>query len=137
MGRTKNESLKSKCPKCGYLSYYGGYCFGCGIYRPKRPQHIDREVEDAAEFMSHNFQAPMTPWVNFIQDMKAQQKRGTAKSRHKSAVSITEQNLSEAALLVQGVVEPYAATSEGQLVRAFVLPWRTIVERLKKNWMLV
>lgn len=56
--------------------------------------------------------------------------------RHRLPVSITEQNLSEAALLVQGVVEPYAATSEGQLVHAFALPWRTIVTRLKKDWML-
>src|ERR1035437_3049736 len=56
--------------------------------------------------------------------------------RHRLPVSSTEQNLSEAALLVQGVVEPYAATSEGQLVHAFALPWRTIVTRLKKDWML-
>jgi len=93
--------------------------------------------------MSYNFQTQMTAqrstpydWADFIQDMKAQQKRGTARPRHKIAVSITEQNLSEASLLVQGVVEPYSATSEGQLVHAFVTPWRTIVERLKKDWML-
>jgi restriction system protein len=142
MAKIKDESSKSKCPKCGYLSYYGGYCFGCGIYRPKRSQQISREVEDAVEFMSHNFQTPVTAdrhpdydWVEFMQDMKAQRKGRTTSGRN-YAVSITEQNLSEASLLVQGVVEPYAATSEGQLVRAFGLPWRTIVERLKKDWML-
>ena len=141
MGKIK--SLRSKCPKCGHLSYNGGYCFGCGIYRPKRPQRLDHEVADIVEMMSYNFQTQMTAqrstpydWADFIQDMKAQQKRGTARPRHKIAVSITEQNLSEASLLVQGVVEPYSATSEGQLVHAFVTPWRTIVERLKKDWML-
>ncbi len=134
----------SKCPKCGYpRSYYGGYCFGCGIYRPKRPERIDREVEDAAEFMSHNFQTPMTAqrstdddWAEFMEDMKTHQKHGATRPRRNSVVSISEKNLSEAALLVQGVVEPYDSTSEGQLVHAFVLPWRTIVERLKKDWML-
>jgi restriction system protein len=143
MAKAKNESLKSKCPKCGYLSYYGGYCFGCGIYRPKRPERIDREVEDAAEFMNQNHQTAMTAqqstydaWSEFMEDMKAQQKHGAARLRRRSVVSISEQNLSEAALLVQGVVEPYDSTSEGQLVHAFVLPWRTIVERLKKDWML-
>lgn len=137
----KEKTLADKCPKCGSLSYQGGYCFGCGIYRPKRPQRINREVEDTVEFMSHNFQTPMTArrstqddWAEFIQDMKAQ-KHGKVRSGRRTAVVISERNLSEAALLVQGVVEPYGATSEGQLVRAFGLPWRTIVERLSKDWM--
>ncbi|MFZ1220084.1 MAG: restriction endonuclease [Chthoniobacterales bacterium] len=52
----------------------------------------------------------------------------------RSVVSIVDRETPEAALLVQGVVQPYGSTSEGELIRALVIPWRTIVERLKKDW---
>jgi hypothetical protein len=132
MKKWSEDSVADKCPKCGHLSYSGGYCFGCAVYRPKRRQGVtSSEIEGPAEFMSISYNAPVDPWVNFIADMK---KQGTSK-RKTHVVSISEQNLSEAALLVQGVVEPYGSTSEGQLVRAFVVPWRTIVNLLKKDWM--
>jgi restriction system protein len=131
MKKWSKDSAADKCPKCGCLSYSGGYCFGCGIYRPKRQQRIDSEIEGPAEFMGMGYQPLVDIWANFVGDMK---KHGASKRRG-HAVSISEQNLSEASLLVQGVVEPYASTSEGQLVRAFVVPWRAIVDRLKKDWM--
>lgn len=37
-------------------------------------------------------------------------------------------------LLVQGVIEPYAESSEGKLIRAFSIPWKTIVHLLKNDW---
>jgi ribosomal protein L37E len=126
----KNETVADECPKCGYLSYQGGYCFGCGIYRPsKRTRTIDRENLDTADFINKSFGTQMTAlepteedWDEFLLDKKMRWKHGKKKPGHKSVVYISEQNLSEVALVVQGVVQPYSSTSEGQLVRAFVLP---------------
>ena len=138
-----NETVADACPKCGHESYQGGYCFGCGVYRPsKRTRTVDVETVDAADFMGKSFGTQMTAlesteddFDEFLHETRMQKKYRKPKPRHKSIVSITEQNLSEAALLVQGVVEPYGSTPEGQLVRAFALPWKTIIDRLKKDWM--
>lgn len=140
-----NETVADPCPKCGYESYQGGYCFGCGIYRPsKRTRTIDLEDLDAVDFMSRSFGTQMTALEGteegldkFLGERELRWKHRNRKKhqKHKSVIYITEQNLSEAAILVQGVVESYGSTPEGQLVRAFALPWRTIVERLKKDWM--
>src|SRR2546425_112012 len=118
-------------------------CFGCGVYRPsKRTPTVDVETLDAADFMTMSFGTQMSglaqteeDWDGFLLDKKMRGKHGKKRPSHKSVVFISEQNLSEAALVVQGVVQPYGSTPEGQLVRAFVLPWRTIVEQLKKDWM--
>ena len=146
MGIAKmNETVADPCPKCGYESYQGGYCFNCGIYRPsKRTRTIDLEGLDAVEFMSKGFGTQITALEEteegldaFLAERELRWKHRNRKKnqKHKSVVYITEQNLSEAAILVQGVVQPYGSTPEGQLVRAFTLPWRTIVECLRKDWM--
>ena len=53
---TRNETdLGDECPKCRALSYKGGYCFGCGTYRPTKP-HSDDDDLDAAAFMEGTFE---------------------------------------------------------------------------------
>lgn len=42
------------CPECGALSYQGGYCLGCGKYRPSK-HNIRDEDTDAASFMDADF----------------------------------------------------------------------------------
>jgi restriction system protein len=37
-------------------------------------------------------------------------------------------------ILVQAIVEPYATTSEGQLIRALAVPWKLIVDHLERDW---
>lgn len=32
----KPKDLRTRC-SCGRMSYVGGWCFGCGRYRPSRP----------------------------------------------------------------------------------------------------
>lgn len=49
-------------------------------------------------------------------------------------VFTSRERFSEASLLVKAIVEPYDKTKEGDLVRAVALPWRAILERLKKDW---
>lgn len=138
-----NETVADACPKCGQLSYQGGYCFSCGTYRPsKRTPTIDLESLDITDFMSKSYGTQLSALDATEEQLDAElneffmyEKHARKKPKYKSVVSISEQNLSEAAILVQGVVEPYGSTSEGQLVRAFALPWKTIVDRLKKDWM--
>jgi hypothetical protein len=37
------DDLRTEC-SCGTLSYNGGWCFGCGAYRPsKSPRHADEQ----------------------------------------------------------------------------------------------
>jgi restriction system protein len=37
-------------------------------------------------------------------------------------------------LVVGGLLERYGSTSDGELVRAFSIPWRAIVDMLRKDW---
>lgn len=53
MKRDETE-LGDGCPKCGALSYQGGYCFRCDTYRPSKHNSRD-EALDAASFMERNF----------------------------------------------------------------------------------
>jgi restriction system protein len=66
--------------------------------------------------------------------MRRKHSGGKKGIKWKSVVYINERDASEATILVQGVVQPYGSTAEGELVRALVVPWRAIVERLKKDW---
>src|SRR5437773_12558630 len=108
MGKTKeDESLADECPKCGEISYQGGFCFGCGVYRPsKRTKTADLEALDGAGFMTRSFGTQMTAleeteddWDEFLQEkrmQRMQRRYGRKKPAHKSVVYISEQNLSEA-----------------------------------------
>src|SRR6266446_3923140 len=56
MAKGSDFTTADECPKCGALSYQGGYCFGCGTYRPsKRADALEREDLDASEFMKKTF----------------------------------------------------------------------------------
>lgn len=50
------------------------------------------------------------------------------------SIQVIDEGRSRASLLLQAVVETYGATTEGSLVRAVVVPWRTIIQRLAKDW---
>jgi restriction system protein len=39
-------------------------------------------------------------------------------------------------LLIHAIITPYAANSEGKLVRALAVPWQMIVSHLKRDWSL-
>jgi restriction system protein len=39
-----------------------------------------------------------------------------------------------AKLLIQGVVQSYGSTPDGKLIHAIAIPWRMIVDLLKKDW---
>src|SRR6266446_10290839 len=52
--RRRNTRTRDECPKCGALSYQGGYCFRCGTYRPSKHNTCDEE-RDAASFMDGSF----------------------------------------------------------------------------------
>jgi hypothetical protein len=39
-----------------------------------------------------------------------------------------------ATLVVQSIIEPYATTDEGKLIRALEIPWRIIVSHLSRDW---
>jgi len=142
--RAKDGSAADKCPKCGTKSYRGGYCFGCGVYRPaKHSKTIDLENLDVSEFITRSFGTRLTNLETtdeqvdeFLNLMKMREKHSARKKGRKweFAVVLEERNISEAALLVQGVIQPYGSTEEGALVRALAVPWRAIVELLRKDW---
>ena len=144
MKRSKDESLADECPKCGGRSYQGGHCLRCGTYRPsKRRNTPDVDTLDTSEFMKRSFgtrlsdlPATESDFDDFLKhiEMKSRHSARTKAGRKTAAVSLDTNAGSEAALLVQAVVEPYGSTNEGQLVRALVVPWRTIAQRLKRDW---
>lgn len=131
--------IADPCPKCGAMSYTGGYCFGCGGYRPsKRAKTDDSESVDTFDFIARSFGTRVSgieeteEMVNEKLAKRAQRERHRPKA--KPSVIITQENIDEAALLVQTVIEPYDKTNEGELVRALEIPWRAIVERLQRDW---
>jgi restriction system protein len=140
----KSSSATDKCPKCGTISYQGGYCFGCGTYRPsKHTKTTDLETLDVSDFITRSFGTRLTDLEyteeqvdEFLHLMKMHEKHSARKKggKWRSVVVFDERNTSEASLLVQGVIQPYGSTEEGALVRALVVPWRTIVGLLRKDW---
>src|SRR6266478_3963270 len=143
MAKGSDFTTADECPKCGALSYQGGYCFGCGTYRPsKRADALEREDLDASEFMKKTFGPRVGDVVETDEELderlseKALRRQyGKSKGpRWKPSIQVIEEGASTTALLVQAIVEPYGSTDEGNLVRAVSLPWRAIVERLAKDW---
>lgn len=138
------SSATDECPKCGAMSYRGGYCFECGAYRSsKHADSTESEVLDCLDFMKRSFGTRVAALdyteeqVNeALHEYQLYRKHSRTKPipKWRPAVTITKEQASEVALLVQGVVQAYGSTPEGDLVRALVVPWRAIVERLKKNW---
>jgi restriction system protein len=142
----KDFTLADDCPECGAVSYRGGYCFGCGRFRPsKRTDTTEVETLDTCDFMERSYGTQLTDIETSEEELDEAQARQGMRAKHRSKsgagkqqsiVVLDERHDAEAALLVQAVVEAYGATPEGDLVKAIVLPWRTIVEKLKKDWTL-
>ena len=143
MSTKGNESLADECPKCGAMSYRGGYCFKCGTFRPAKRDHtLAVDDLDTTEFMERSFGTRLTGIPETEEHLNDHHKALKLRKSHSpfkkpqswKSVVIAESNTAQATLLVQAVVETYGSTSEGQLVQAIEIPWRTIVERLKQNW---
>ena len=49
---TKNGGT-SECPCGATNSYTGGYCFGCGVWRPQSKKDITKEPEDMVVWLNH------------------------------------------------------------------------------------
>ena len=144
MANNKTEfTTADECPKCGAWSYQGGYCFGCGAYRPSKPSGaLERDDLDTVEFMEKTF----GPRVHKVEETEEElddrlaekalrRSYGKSKgSRWKPSIRVIEEARSTTTLIVQAVVETYGQTSEGSLIKAVVLPWRTIIQKLEKDW---
>ena len=47
--KRKQTDLGDMCAKCGAISYIGGYCFGCGTYRPSVQSERDEDSDIYAD----------------------------------------------------------------------------------------
>ena len=57
----KQSTAADDCPDCGELSYRGGYCFGCGRFRPsKRTDTTEVEALDTCDFMQRSYGTQLT-----------------------------------------------------------------------------
>jgi restriction system protein len=141
----KQSTAADDCPACGELSYRGGYCFGCGRFRPsKRADTTEVEALDTCDFMQRSYGTQLTDPEKTEEDLDETQARQEIRAKHRprekdagrwrSVVVLDERHDEEAALLVQAVVQSYGSTPEGDLVKAIVLPWRAIVNKLQKDW---
>jgi restriction system protein len=141
----KESSVADACPKCGGMSYRGGNCFKCGTYRPPpRGQANVAAKHDAVDFMKKEARTrllhigPSEDRIDeaialYLMYEKHRLRQNTNKG--KSNVYVDAMVAAETALLVQGIVEPYGSTPDGELVRALAIPWRAITELLKQDWM--
>lgn len=139
-----DRSVGDECPKCGGFSYRGGYCFSCGALRPPGKKADTTEVEnlDAIDFMTRSYGTRLSDLSILEEEVDERQKERQMRydyspARKKPAVKSVIRIADEphvASLLLQAVVQPIQATSEGQLIEALVIPWRTIVERLTQDW---
>jgi restriction system protein len=139
----KDASAADECPKCGAMSYRGGYCFKCGTYRPaKRAETVDVEGLDVVDFMKRTFGTRLSDRETteeqldeMLEALESYRKHSQRKKpRNRGSVTITDNNTSQAVLLVQAVIQPYGSTAEGQLVRALQIPWRRIIRYLDNDW---
>ena len=142
MGKSSEFTTADECPNCGALSYQGGHCFACGTYRlSKRAGSLERDDLNADEFVQKSFGSRVGDVAETEEELderlaQKQLRRHYGKSkgaRWKPSIRVIEEGISTTSLLVQAVVESYGATSEGSLVRAVVLPWRTIIQKLGKD----
>jgi restriction system protein len=143
MAKSTEFTTADECPKCGALSYQGGYCFGCGAYRPSKPAGpLERDDLDTAEFMEKNFGSRVG---NLDETEEQLDERLTEKAlrrsygkskgpRWKPSIRVIDEGRSTTALVVQALVESYGQTAEGSLIKAVVLPWRSVIRRLEKDW---
>jgi len=130
MAKGSDFTTADECPKCGALSYQGGYCFGCGTYRPsKRADALEREDLNASEFMETSFGPRVGDVVETEEELderlseKALRRQfGKSKApRWKPSIQVIEEGVSTTALLVQAIVEPYGSTDEGNFSASSVL----------------
>lgn len=143
MSKRGDETSADDCPKCGALSYRGGYCFRCGTYRPsKRSDTTEVDGLDSVEFMYRGFGTRLSDLGAMeedvdeairLRDMHERHSRVRKRPKMRSVVELIEEAC-QIPLVVQAVIQPYDKTSEGELVRALEFPWTAVVERLKDNW---
>lgn len=142
---TNSSSVADSCSKCGALSYRGGYCFSCGVYRPSKSSEAGQNL-DLYDYFKLGFgtrldEEPLTEELfNEWLDQAIQRKKSAKKkepgliTRPRPLVTFTETSLDEASLLVQAVVQPISLAEEGRIVKALEIPWRAIVKLLKDDW---
>ena len=143
MAKSTEFTTADECPKCGSLSYQGGYCFACGAYRPSKAAGVlERDDLDTVEIMEKSFGARVAKVDETEEELDERLaekalRRSYGKSkgpRWKPSIRVIEEARSTTALVVQAVVESYDDTSEGSLIKAIVLPWRTIIQKLQTDW---
>lgn len=143
MNKRKSESSSDECPKCGTESYRGGYCFHCGIYRPsKKRETTEVETLDSVDFMARGFGTRLND-LGLLEedvdeavrqrDLHTRYSRVRERPRMRSVIELIEE-ARQTPLLIQAVVQPYEKTSEGELVKTLLFPWKAIVERLQSDW---
>jgi restriction system protein len=109
---------------------------GRSVYERTNPNYVDRVDKRNAEIY---FGLDAIRRAQFLEGLPLEEKWALREKirwvEFVAASEITEQDTS-AVVLVQAVVEPYQAHSEGSLVRILEAPWRMIVSHLKTDWSL-
>ncbi|PWU16967.1 MAG: hypothetical protein C5B50_12255 [Verrucomicrobia bacterium] len=99
-----SDDLRDACPKCGALSYKGGYCFRCGTYRSSSVDAFLEEPE-LPEFLASGVAERLQALPGTEEDLDEAIRRGEMRYMH------ARENL-----LNRAKIRPYSELARGRTI---------------------
>ena len=132
-----NQDLRTKCPKCGALSYNGGYCPMCETYRPsKRSKVGDHQEKEADE----HFLLPLGMRLGNMEETEEEHEENIdlwyerQAKKQRSRLTFSEEDFKNATITLNSVVKKIGKVSDGDIIDVLDIPWEAIVDYLDNDW---